>query len=52
MEMEISGACHINATKMEINQVKADASGASHASFGKVNNLDSETSGASKISRQ
>lgn len=52
MDMDISGACHIDATRMEINQVKADASGASHASFGKVNNLNSETSGASKISRQ
>ena len=52
MEMDISGACHIDATRMEINQVKADANGASRASFGKVKDLNSSTSGASKITRE
>jgi Putative auto-transporter adhesin, head GIN domain len=52
MDMDISGACHIDATRMEINQVKADANGASRASFGKVKDLNSSTSGASKISRE
>ena len=52
MDMDISGACHIDAKRMEINQVKAEANGASHASFGKVKNLNSDTSGASKISRE
>jgi hypothetical protein len=49
--MEISGACHIDAKRMEINQARVDASGASHISFGKVKDFDSNTSGASKISR-
>ncbi len=52
MDMDISGACHIDAKRMEINQVKANASGASHASFGKVKDFNSDTSGASKISRE
>ena len=51
MDMDISGACHIDAKRMEINQVKAEASGASHASFGKVRDFNADTSGASKISR-
>lgn len=52
VNMDISGACHINAKRMEINQARADASGASHISFGKVKDFDSNTSGASKISRE
>ncbi|WP_435357412.1 PspC domain-containing protein [Emticicia sp. SJ17W-69] len=52
MDMDISGACQIDATRMEINQVKAEANGASHASFGKVKDLNSNTSGASKITRE
>ena len=52
MDMDISGACHIDAKRMEINQVKADASGASRASFGKIKDLNSSTSGASKITRE
>jgi hypothetical protein len=52
VNMDISGACHIDAKRMEINQARADASGASHISFGKVKDFDSNTSGASKISRE
>jgi uncharacterized protein YdeI (BOF family) len=52
VDLEIAGACTIDAQRMEINQVKAEASGASHASFGKVKDFNSSTSGASKISRE
>ncbi|MDZ7934183.1 MAG: PspC domain-containing protein [Emticicia sp.] len=52
VNIDISGACHIDAKRMEINQARADASGASHISFGKVKDFDSNTSGASKISRE
>lgn len=52
INMDISGACHIDAKRMQINQARADASGASHISFGKVKIFDSNTSGASKISRE
>ena len=52
VNMGISGACHIDAKRMEINQARADASGASHIIFGKVKDFDSNTSGASKISRE
>ena len=52
VNIDISGACHINAKRMEIDQARADASGASHISFGKVKDFDSNTSGASKISRE
>ena len=52
MNMDISGACHIDAKRMEINTVKAEANGASRASFGKVKDFNTNTSGASKISRE
>ncbi len=52
VNMDISGACHIDAKRMQINLARADASGASHISFGKVKDFDSNTSGASKISRE
>lgn len=52
MDMDITGACHIDARKMEINDVKAEATGASHIELGKVRNLNSNTSGASKITRE
>jgi phage shock protein PspC (stress-responsive transcriptional regulator) len=52
MDMDIAGACNIDAKRMDINGVKVEASGASRASFGKVKDLNSNTSGASKISRE
>ncbi len=52
VNMDVSGACQIDAKRMEINQARADASGASHISFGKVKDFDSNTSGASKVSRE
>ena len=52
INIDISGACHIDAKRMQINQARANASGASHVSFGKVKDFASNTSGASKISRE
>lgn len=51
MDIEISGASHFSAKKAEVRNAQVDASGASHADFGKVANLRSETSGASHVSR-
>ncbi|AFK03125.1 phage shock protein C, PspC [Emticicia oligotrophica DSM 17448] len=51
INVDVSGACQINATRMEIKQAKVEASGASHVDFGKLEDLDSNTSGASKVSR-
>ncbi len=52
INIDISGACHIDAKQMEINQVQADASGDSHIKFGKVKDFNSNTSGASRVSRE
>jgi hypothetical protein len=53
MDIDVTGACHIDAKKMEINQVNAEATGASHVNLGRVKNLNSSnTSGASKITRE
>ncbi len=53
MDIDVTGACHIDARKMEINDVKAEATGASHVELGRVKNLNSSnTSGASKITRE
>jgi len=51
LDIEISGASHFNAKGADIGRAKVDASGASHANFGKVNSLKSETSGASHVNR-
>jgi phage shock protein PspC (stress-responsive transcriptional regulator) len=51
-DFDVSGASRVNAKKIRIKRAKADASGASSINFGRVDNLDSDTSGASKISRQ
>ncbi|GAB4020292.1 PspC domain-containing protein [Spirosoma koreense] len=52
LEADLSGACKLEATGMNIDRANVDAGGASHADFGHVGTIDSETSGASKVTRQ
>ena len=52
LEADLSGASKIEATGMTIDKASVDASGASHVNLGQVGSLDSETSGASKVTRQ
>lgn len=52
LEADLSGACKLEATGMSIDRASVDAGGASHANLGQVGSLDSETSGASKVTRQ
>ncbi|GAB3989323.1 hypothetical protein GCM10028807_13980 [Spirosoma daeguense] len=52
LDAELSGACKLEATSMSIDKASVDAKGASHADLGHVGTLDSETSGASKVTRQ
>ncbi|QJW89388.1 PspC domain-containing protein [Spirosoma taeanense] len=52
LEADLTGASKIEATSMNVDKASVDASGASHADFGQVGSLDSETSGASKVTRQ
>ena len=52
LEADLGGASKIEATGMTIDKAAVDAGGASHAVLGQVGTLDSETSGASKVTRQ
>ena len=52
LEADLGGASKIEATGMNVDKASVDAGGASHAAFGHVGTLDSETSGASKVTRQ
>lgn len=52
LEADLSGACRLDATEMTINRANIDANGASHAELGTVTNLDTETSGASRVTRR
>ncbi|GAB2589870.1 PspC domain-containing protein [Spirosoma areae] len=52
LEADLTGACKLEATGMNVGKASVDASGASHANMGQVGTLDSETSGASKVTRQ
>lgn len=52
MEADLGGASKLEATSMTIDRASVDAGGASHADLGQVGSLDSETSGASKVTRQ
>ncbi|GAB3711724.1 hypothetical protein GCM10027592_49580 [Spirosoma flavus] len=52
LEAELNGASKLEATSMNIDKASVDATGASHADLGHVGTLDSETSGASKVTRQ
>ncbi|MFT6479419.1 MAG: phage shock protein PspC (stress-responsive transcriptional regulator) [Spirosomataceae bacterium] len=51
-DFDVSGASRVNAKKIRVKRAKAEASGASSINFGRVDNLDSDTSGASKVTRQ
>ncbi|MBD2755300.1 PspC domain-containing protein [Spirosoma validum] len=52
LDADLGGACKLEATGMTIDKASVDAGGASHANLGQVGTLDSETSGASKVTRQ
>lgn len=52
LDADLGGACKLEATGMTIDRASVDAGGASHANMGQVGSLDSETSGASKVTRQ
>ncbi|QMW05030.1 PspC domain-containing protein [Spirosoma foliorum] len=52
LEADLSGASKIEANGMEVDRAHVDASGASHATLGHVGTIDSETSGASKVTHQ
>ncbi|GAB3551879.1 PspC domain-containing protein [Spirosoma fluminis] len=52
LDVNLSGASKLEATDMRVDRASVDASGASHANLGQVGSLDSETSGASKVTRQ
>jgi hypothetical protein len=51
LDVDLSGASNFSAEKAEVGRAHVEASGASHASFGKVEKLQSETSGASHVSK-
>lgn len=51
-DFDVSGASRIDAKNIKLNDVDADASGASRISLGRVSRLNSDTSGASKITRE
>ena len=51
-DADLTGASKIEANGMNVGKASVDASGASHVEFGHVDDLDSETSGASKVTRQ
>lgn len=48
-KLDLSGACKLDGTRMVIEDATVDASGASKAQLGHVNNIRKSTSGASKI---
>ncbi|GAB3644129.1 GIN domain-containing protein [Spirosoma arcticum] len=52
LDADLTGASKIEATGLAVDRAEVDASGASHADMGQVGTLDSETSGASKVTRQ
>ncbi|WP_221390000.1 PspC domain-containing protein [Dyadobacter sp. NIV53] len=49
---DLSGACKLNATGMNIENVDIEASGASKAELGRVTNIKKSSNGASKIDVQ
>ncbi|GAB3175025.1 PspC domain-containing protein [Telluribacter humicola] len=49
LNADLSGACRLNATGMQINSADVEASGASRAELGRVQNLRKSATGASKI---
>ena len=51
IKVGLSGACKLDATQMQIGRANVSASGVSNANFGRVDNLEQSTSGASRVSR-
>jgi phage shock protein PspC (stress-responsive transcriptional regulator) len=51
LNADLAGACALDATAMQVQNADVSASGASKANFGKVPNLKSQTSGASKVEK-
>ena len=52
LHVEANGASKFEGKRLEVKKAKVSASGASKANLGKVDDLDSDTSGGSKISRE
>lgn len=52
LSLSASGATKVNAKRAKIKTARVEASGASSVNLGDVEKLDSETSGASKVSRR
>jgi hypothetical protein len=51
-EISLSGASRLDGTKMMIEDADVEASGASRAELGKINNLRKDTNGASRVDTQ
>ncbi|MFN3852454.1 MAG: PspC domain-containing protein [Spirosomataceae bacterium] len=51
VDFDVTGASKVDARRMDIVNIDANASGASKIKVGKTGNLDSNTSGASKVIR-
>lgn len=49
LKVEVTGVSHLNAENMMVSKADISASGTSHASLGKIENLKSKASGLSKI---
>jgi len=49
LDADLSGACQLDATASRVGRADVEASGASTADFGEVTDLNSRTSGASKV---
>ncbi|QKZ13340.1 PspC domain-containing protein [Spirosoma sp. KUDC1026] len=52
LEVDLSGASKVDATDTNIDKAIVEASGASHVNLGHVTSLESEASGASKVTRR
>ncbi|GAB3756089.1 PspC domain-containing protein [Spirosoma pomorum] len=52
LDVDLSGASKVDATDTTIDKAIVEASGASHVNLGHVTSLESEASGASKVTRQ
>jgi phage shock protein PspC (stress-responsive transcriptional regulator) len=52
LDIDLSGASKVEATGTTVDKAVVEASGASHVDLGHVTSLESEASGASKVTRQ
>jgi phage shock protein PspC (stress-responsive transcriptional regulator) len=52
LDVDLSGASKVEATNTTIDKAVVEASGASHVNLGHVTSLESQASGASKVTRQ